>query len=295
MRHFKWDGKTCQAIFDSEGNLCALLIPGPVDSEWEHQVINPATSGIAIAAELLDFNTKNVKHRRGDFAAVAMGISHGGGQTRPSVLHQTKRNRPILDTLLSSRPLRRLAGHIDTVVQAWAPRLHGYYSGLLNGLEEDDPQLKRPIPGSAFAACTINFGPKTETLPHRDYGNLSWGWCTVTALGNFNHELGGQLTAWDLNCMFDLPPGSTIALQSALIHHSNISIAEGETRYSFAQYTAGSLFRWVDGGFKPTSATKQKEVEQGRWEKGLAMLSKMGELSITSKSDAPNVLSNSNT
>ncbi|KAF9473200.1 hypothetical protein BDN70DRAFT_769782, partial [Pholiota conissans] len=54
----------------------------------------------------------------------------------------------------------------------------------------------------------------------------------------------------DLNYVLDFPPGGTVALQSALAHHSNISIAKDEIRYSFPQYPVGSLFRCVDGGFK---------------------------------------------
>ncbi|KAJ7289612.1 hypothetical protein C8J57DRAFT_1046897, partial [Mycena rebaudengoi] len=47
------------------------------------------------------------------------------------------------------------------------------------------------------------------------------------------------------------PPGSTILIPSAMIFHSNISIAaKGETLYFFTQYTTGSLFRWVQHRFQ---------------------------------------------
>jgi hypothetical protein len=52
--------------------------------------------------------------------------------------------------------------------------------------------------GSVFAACTFNFGPHAITVPHLDFGNLSWGWCAITALGRFNPDLRGHLVLWDL-------------------------------------------------------------------------------------------------
>ncbi|KAJ7742915.1 hypothetical protein B0H14DRAFT_3897734 [Mycena olivaceomarginata] len=51
---------------------------------------------------------------------------------------------------------------------------------------------------SVFAACTFNFGRHAITVPHLDFGNLSWGWCAITALGRFNPDLGGHLVLWDL-------------------------------------------------------------------------------------------------
>ncbi|KAJ6537570.1 hypothetical protein DFH09DRAFT_1324197 [Mycena vulgaris] len=51
--------------------------------------------------------------------------------------------------------------------------------------------------------------------------------------------------------------GTTILIPSAAIFHSNIPVAEGKHRYSFTQYTAGRLFRWVEHGFK----TKEEYLE----------------------------------
>ncbi|KAJ6563722.1 hypothetical protein DFH09DRAFT_1082300 [Mycena vulgaris] len=50
---------------------------------------------------------------------------------------------------------------------------------------------------------------------------------------------------------------TTILIPSAAIFHSNIPVAEGKHRYSFTQYTAGGLFRWVEHGFK----TKEEYLE----------------------------------
>lgn len=55
---------------------------------------------------------------------------------------------------------------------------------------------------------------------------------------------------WDLKLVAEFPPGSTIMIPSSVIHHSNTRIQLNEVRYSFTQYSAGGLFRWVDLGFK---------------------------------------------
>jgi hypothetical protein len=103
---------------------------------------------------------------------------------------------------------------------------------------------------SAFAAATLNFGPLTVTLPHIDALNLAWGWCAITALGFFNPDRGGHLVLWDLKLIIRFPPGSTILIPSAILRHSNIGIGPNERRYSFTQFTAAGLFRWVDNGFR---------------------------------------------
>ncbi|KAL0563534.1 hypothetical protein V5O48_018531, partial [Marasmius crinis-equi] len=83
---------------------------------------------------------------------------------------------------------------------------------------------------------------------HRDVQNAPFGWCAVTALRQFNSALGGHLVLWDLGLVLEFPPGSTILLPPATIAHSNVPVAEHETRTSFTQYSAGALFRWVESG-----------------------------------------------
>lgn len=55
---------------------------------------------------------------------------------------------------------------------------------------------------------------------------------------------------WELRLIIEFPPSYTFLLPSACISHSNVDIDQSETRFSFTQYTAGSIFRWVDHGFK---------------------------------------------
>ena len=139
----------------------------------------------------------------------------------------------------------------------------------------------------------FNFGPNTCCFDHVDSGNLPFGWCAITALGQFDPKLGGHLVLWDLKIVIEFPPGSTILIPSGAIRHSNVSIREGETRFSFTQYTAGGLFRWVDHGYQMETSYKkgwtkkrkeaEEEVNQRQWTEGLGMFSTLAELQKMSR------------
>ncbi|KAJ7803508.1 hypothetical protein B0H14DRAFT_2275151, partial [Mycena olivaceomarginata] len=192
-------------------------------------------------------------HRRAQesFPALARGLSHGGGQTaRPSPRTSNNvANTKLTDELLASEPFLRIAHFTNILFAMWAPLLFAFYTaqmGLLAGWKS----MRRNFPGSVFAACTFNFGLRTICAPHLDFANLAWGWCAITALGDFDPDLGGHLILWDLRMVIRFPPGSTILIPSALIRHSNVPIRAHEYRGSFVQYTAGGLFRWVRNGFR---------------------------------------------
>lgn len=171
---------------------------------------------------------------------------------------------------------------------AFAPLLYQYYDETMCTLCAKHSNLTRNFPNSVFGASTFNFGPATVTFPHTDAANLAWGWCSITALGSFNPDLGGHLVLWNMGLVIRFPPGSTILIPSALIRHSNTPIQQGEFRYSFTQYSAAGLFRWVENGFcsdkqsareESLDARQEREVRrQTRWRRGLAMFSRLDEL-----------------
>ena len=139
-----------------------------------------------------------------------------------------------------------------------------------------------------WPAVTFNFGPQTITFPHTDQGNLAWGWCSIIALGQFDPTKGGHLILWDLGIIIEFPPGSTILIPSALIVHSNTPIQVGERRYSFTQYCAGGLFRFIENGFRTdksfiekashTQLANREAARLCRWENGLAQFPKLSDL-----------------
>lgn len=88
--------------------------------------------------------------------------------------------------------------------------------------------------------------------------------------------------------VIEFPPGSTILLPSASLRHGNTTIQQGEHRYSFTQYTAGGIFRWVEQGFRPTTeymkrlSKEEKAAEprkgEKRWKDGIDMFSTLASL-----------------
>ncbi|KAF9470845.1 hypothetical protein BDN70DRAFT_820819 [Pholiota conissans] len=180
----------------------------------------------------------------------------------------------------------------------WAPDLYKYYVDHMRPLYEHDTTLIPIFPSCIFSAATYNFGPQTVTYPHRDFSNLTFGWCAVSALGSFDHRTGGHLVLWECRLVIQFPPGSLILLPSSIITHSNVRIAPHERRYSFTTYTAGALFRWVSNDFMKaddyyeTLNAEQLKIENHnnvtRWTEGLALLPKLA--LDTSMIDHPNVV-----
>jgi hypothetical protein len=136
---------------------------------------------------------------------------------------------------------------------------------------------------SAFAAASFNLGPNTTCRPHLDGANLPFGWCGVTPFGSYDPTREGHLVLHELKLVIEFPPGSTILLPSSIITHSNTPILEGSTRYSFTQYSAGELFRFVDNGFRtdkkkfgsvPRKTISAYHRKKGYWERGVRKLRK---------------------
>ncbi|KAJ7300390.1 hypothetical protein DFH08DRAFT_919276 [Mycena albidolilacea] len=222
-------------IVDKEDRVVAVLGGRPNDDKYL-RLTQDAAAEIERARVQLRFRPEQQVGRRGDFYSASVGPSFGG------------------------------------LFRAWNPSVHMHYATVLDTLTHEYPDLRRNFERrfSAFAAATINFGPSTVTLPHIDALNLAWGCVAITALGDFNPDLGGHLVLWDLRLIIRFPPGSTILIPSALLRHSNIGMDSNERRYSFTQYSAAGLFRWVDNGFR-TDRTVEEEfrARRTRWAMGI--------------------------
>ncbi|KIY47550.1 hypothetical protein FISHEDRAFT_45114 [Fistulina hepatica ATCC 64428] len=190
--------------------------------------------------------------------------------------------------LLAHIAIVRIAHFASSVFATWAPCLYKRYKDCFTSLLAHDSGLIRNFAGSIWASVAFNFGPQTITYRHRDSHNIPYGWCAITALGDFNYVLGGHLVLWDFKLVIQFPPGSTILLPSAIIEHSNTQIALHETQYSITQFSAGGLFCWVDQGYQSqgryTTAMSQEEhvayVErrEQHWADGLWFFSTVDEI-----------------
>lgn len=168
--------------------------------------------------------------------------------------------------------------------------MYAYYRKHMAVVEEMTGE-SRNFAGSIFACASMNFGPRVRSFMHRDPLNLPFGWCAITALGDFDPTKGGHLILWDLKLAVEFPPASAILIPSATLTHSNTAICGShESRLSFTQYSAGGLFRWVDNGCQTEPELMDSDKERHaqmlelkktrcQWEMGLAMYSKLDDLS----------------
>ncbi|EIW55165.1 uncharacterized protein TRAVEDRAFT_39488 [Trametes versicolor FP-101664 SS1] len=237
-------------LLDCEDRVFAVLVGRPKSEDWS-EVQRDIQTALDGAREGLRGSGSNEPptHRRGVFTPLASGISYGGGQKVPCNGSISKETQRIIDGLLSNRSIQRVAGFGDAAFKTYAPRLHQYYEETLSALLEKDSRLRPNFRNSVFGSITFNLGPQTVTCRHTDFQNLPAGWCAITAIGDFDPVEGGHIILWEAQLVIEFPPGSTILIPSAVIHHSNTTIRPHESRYSITQYSAGGLFRWVECGF----------------------------------------------
>ncbi|KAF8187254.1 hypothetical protein K438DRAFT_1764884 [Mycena galopus ATCC 62051] len=181
---------------------------------------------------------------------VSGGDLYGGGQLQPGALVNGIINSAIFAALIALPAFQRLAGFATGLFANWAPNIFDFYIDYMSIFYKKYDPLSCPFQNSLWYACTFNLGLRTCTLGHQDFANLVFGWCSITALGNFDFTRGGHLILWDCKLALEFSPGATTLIPSTAIFHSNIPIAAGERRYSFTQYIAGGLFHWVEHGFQ---------------------------------------------
>ncbi|KAJ7593566.1 hypothetical protein C8J56DRAFT_1046017 [Mycena floridula] len=261
-----------------------VLIGRPEGQGWDH-VCTAAATALKEFRQLSEeqnvFSGDAYDHRRGKFLAVAVGISFGGGQKKPGNLVHTKKARRLLDGLLKSDAIKRIAGFQSTALQSYAPKVYQDTKMKLQQLFMADPRLQSNFQNSIYPATTFNCGPGTECLFHCDVGNGAHLPCLITSLGNFNHNLGGHMVSEDLKLVADFPCGSSIMLPSASVSHGNTSIGPNEERFSMTQYCAGGLLCWVEYGMKsaksleaePGGHAKRAMLDEDRWKWALGLWS----------------------
>ncbi|KAI0066767.1 hypothetical protein BV25DRAFT_1796690, partial [Artomyces pyxidatus] len=250
-------------IVDREGRIVVYLAGRPAsDATWDDAVREASELLTKVGDEDCekDFKPDQVSHQRGQYPILHTGYSHGGGPTSPYyVARKTVAQGKAVDMLKRSQAFLRIAGFASSAFQMGAPLLFDHYREVLADVEVKKPGLFKPFRNSVFPTATFNLGPQAVTLPHRDAQNVPYGWCAITALGNYNPVLGGHLYLWELKMVVEFPPGSTILVPSALITHGNTPIQTGEVRQSFTQYCSGSLMRWHAYGFRTRSALKRED------------------------------------
>ncbi|KAG6827544.1 hypothetical protein H0H92_011351 [Tricholoma furcatifolium] len=285
----KWPERPC-AITDSTNRIVAVLIGRPTSADWD-KVISDTASALNDFREsankagfLTDGDYRD--NRRGNFHVLASGVSMGGGRLEPGVFAHPPGLQRLLDDLLAHEGLQRIAHFQSKALFLYAPKIYQWICTKIGGLMKN---FKRNFPKSIFPALTLNLGPQTQCYIHLDQNNVANGMCIVTALGNYNHNLGAHFIFADLKLAVEFPSGMSLALPSAILPHGNTPIQPGEDRFSITQYCAGGLVRWMDYGqmtVKKLCSTQQGKTRRedidgppgSRWMGLLNLFSKFDEL-----------------
>ncbi|KAK7060531.1 hypothetical protein VNI00_001297 [Paramarasmius palmivorus] len=266
--HFKfdllqWDGTFTIPIVDQMHRMWAICVSNPRDKEWG------AVTTRAADKMLFTLNT---------------GVVNGLGLKAPINRKQAnQKSTAVIEELLGDADFRRIAGHGSGAFCAWQEKIWRIYAQNKKDLQDHDASLRWNYNNSVFAAAAFNFGPRVVSLDHVDFENRPDGFCAVTALrpteSGYDYKTGGHLILWDLHLVVEFPPGTTILLPSAILRHSNVAIGPNEHRMSFAQYSSGHLFRFVERGFRteedffasltPRDRKHEEERDGRRWKESL--------------------------
>ncbi|KAJ7796443.1 hypothetical protein B0H14DRAFT_3494845 [Mycena olivaceomarginata] len=274
FQYIPYSGPTSRPIVDTAQKVCAVFGGMPDDPNFMRDVHDPAVAAMEAALRDCCVSEEHCSHRRGNFPQLTEGDSMGGGQKRPGALVNGVENTRILNHLTALPAFIRLAGFATGVFANWAPRLFDFYVIYMTLLYARYTHLCRPFKNGIFSACTFNLGPRTCALGHRDFANLAFG-CAPSPPSGISITRRAAISSYG-------------TASSAAIYHSNIPIGRKEHRYSFTQYTAGGLFRWVEHDFKTEEeyfvslsaeqAEEEKELRLARAEAGAGLYSTIDEL-----------------
>ncbi|KAJ3750351.1 hypothetical protein DFH05DRAFT_1518501 [Lentinula detonsa] len=224
---YPYRGSTTITIVDSQDRIITVLgrVPqGASDASWS-DTVNDLMQAIHSCKSTSTFTTKESHPQQGHFTTRVGGIGYGGGQiTLGNFQISGIANQAAFSTLLIHKGMWWIVGWTHTLFNAYGHKMYMEYKVTLQEHQARNPSLQPTSPNMVFATTSVNFGPRTETHPHCDTGNLVHGWCAIITLGDYNPNEGGHLLLWDLGLIIRFPPGSTILFPSALITHSNVPI-----------------------------------------------------------------------
>ncbi|KAJ3871388.1 hypothetical protein F5051DRAFT_340950 [Lentinula edodes] len=199
-------------------------------------------------------------HERGAFPAYNRGVTMGMGNAHPVVLNPRSMTQ-VLNRLMGHSAFQRMARYQNAAFGLWAPHIYAEYEKVYNTIYSN-LELPENFPSVVFTAAAFNFGSDVWTFKHCDSLNWAFGWCAITALGDFDATRSAQIILWELKLVVDFPHAATILLPSTIITHSNPPVAYGDVWTSFTQYTAGAIFCWVENGCR-TEEVFEKEDPKG--------------------------------
>ncbi|KAJ6454058.1 hypothetical protein C8R47DRAFT_1228815 [Mycena vitilis] len=106
------------------------------------------------------------------------GRPWAAGRNFPQNLLHSAVNTAVFAGLFGEKCIQRIAGWTNVLFMAFAPDLHEYYRTTLDDLcswVATQTRVRKLVRNfaqttSVFSTATFNFGPRTITLPHIDFG-----------------------------------------------------------------------------------------------------------------------------
>ncbi|KAJ3897249.1 hypothetical protein F5879DRAFT_996333 [Lentinula edodes] len=171
LQYVEWDAR----LYKSEDRLhwVALLGYSGDGTSWLKNA-KRLDELLLQAHQSLQFPKHAQQPRRGDYDSLSVGYSHGQDQLHPMNFAVSKHNHPILQALLGSPEINRVACFMDQILLG------------IEGL-----QLKQVFKDCCYAASQLNFS-WAATDPHLDFMNAFFLCCGIWNGGQFDYKRGGQ-------------------------------------------------------------------------------------------------------
>ncbi|THU99856.1 hypothetical protein K435DRAFT_608616, partial [Dendrothele bispora CBS 962.96] len=230
-------------IVDCDNRVFCVASPPPSNEDWK-DVNTEAASALERERDGPPQHQGlklNEVHRRGRFGALSTGFSANGGM-------QVCANEPSTSSKKSTERSHKSRHRYRQMKKQEPQLLTRRASHQLTSLVPKPSLWAPPFRTTTFSIgqAAILANPNNDRSRHLDHLNYIYGWCGITALGEYDYTKGGHLILWDLRMVIKFPPGWTILIPSSYLRHGNTAIAPDEKRFSFTQYTSGSLLRYAD-------------------------------------------------
>ncbi|KAJ7217556.1 hypothetical protein C8J57DRAFT_1254978 [Mycena rebaudengoi] len=262
FKYVKYVDHRSRPLVDQDGKVFGVSAGHPDDPNWMANIHKPAVDAMKEATAKCSISEEWAFHRRGNFCSLTGGDSHGGGQERPGALVNGVINAAILVSLMS-------------VFANWAPDIFDYYVVHMHLFYQRYKHLSRPFLNGIFCACTFNLGPYTCALGHRNFANLAFGWCAITALGYFDYMKGGHLILWDCKLILEFPLAQRFSFPVQPYSTPTYPLQMESCAFLSLNTPQGAYFDGFSMGFKMKKATshlcRRRDVK-GRKRRGLSEL-----------------------
>ncbi|KAJ7277029.1 hypothetical protein C8J57DRAFT_1504867 [Mycena rebaudengoi] len=134
------------------------------------------------------------------------------------------------------------------IYQSFSPRLHAYSENAVELIFDHNSELRHVYPG-AFSTVEFHLG-SLESPPRLHDRDFLHGWRAITSFSKYDSCFGGDLILWDEGLVIRFPVGATVLFPAALMCYSFCAVKEGETHYTFSQYTPGGLLRYIENDYR---------------------------------------------